>query len=308
MKMIKLISALALPVMMSLGAAAQTSTTSTPQSEQLTVPLSEPGKPYRLSVGLVYGSIKIVGYEGKDIVIDAESGGDRRRGKDKDKDRDNDNDGPHVNVNVNTNVSTSKGKENASGMKKLTSAGSGLDLSAREKANRVTIESNSWQKSVQLTIKVPSNGATLKLSTVNNGDISVSNVNGELEVENTNGAVYLTNVSGSVVANALNGAMVVSFKAVDPKAPMAFTTLNGKVDVTLPADVKVNIKAKSDRGEVYSDFDVEVDKTAPKVNKTTEKGYYKLNVEDWIQGKINGGGPEMMMKTMNGNIYIRKAK
>jgi hypothetical protein len=305
MKMIKTISALLLMTMMGMGATAQTSSVSSSgaQSEQLTVPLTEPGKPYKLSVGLVFGSIKIVGYEGKDIVIDAEAG-DKRRSRE----RDNDNDGSHVNVNVNTNISSSKNKENTSGMKKLNSAGSGLELSAQEKNNRVTIESNSWQKPVNLVIKVPSNGATLKLSTVNNGDISVSNINGELEVDNTNGAVLLTNVAGSVVANTVNGAMTVSFKSVDPKAPMAFTTLNGKVDVTFPADVKVNIKAKSDRGEVYSDFDVDVDKTAPKVNKTTEKGLYKINVEDWIQGKINGGGPEMLMKTMNGNIYIRKAK
>jgi ribosomal protein S11 len=305
MKMIQTIGALVLPVMMSLGAAAQTSTTTTSQTEQLTVPLSEPGKPYRLNVDLVYGSIKIVGYEGKDIVIDAESG-DKR--KSRERDRDKDDEGTNVNVNINTNISGSKGKESTTGMKKLTAAGSGLDLSAQEKANRVTINSNSWMKAVHLVIKVPANGATLKLSTVNNGDITVSNINGELEVNNTNGAVTLTNVSGSVVANTVNGSMIVSFKSVDPKAPMAFTTLNGKVDVTFPADVKVNIKAKSDRGEVYSDFDVDVDKTAPKVTRSTEKGLYKLNVEDWIQGKINGGGPETMMKTMNGNIYIRKAK
>jgi hypothetical protein len=42
----------------------------TGSSEQLTVPLSSPGKPYTLKVELVEGSIKVVSYEGKDIVID----------------------------------------------------------------------------------------------------------------------------------------------------------------------------------------------------------------------------------------------
>jgi hypothetical protein len=274
--------------------------------EQLTVPLSEPGKPYKLNVGLTNGSIKIVGYEGKDIVIDAEANDGRKKAADKDKDKEK---GTNINVNPNVNINgnTNKDKEN-SGMKRLLPAGNGMELSAEEKSNRVTIHSDSWKRAINLTIKVPQNGGTFKISTVNNGDIEISNINGEMEVENINGHVRLTNISGSVVASTVNGNMVTVFKSVDPKAPMAFTTLNGKVDVTLPADAKANLKMKSDRGEVYSDFDVAVDQTLPKVNRVAEKGLYKLNIEDWVQGKINGGGPEMLMKTMNGNIYVRKAK
>jgi len=38
-------------------------------NEQLTVPLSSPGKPYSLKVHLVSGSIKVASYEGKDVII-----------------------------------------------------------------------------------------------------------------------------------------------------------------------------------------------------------------------------------------------
>jgi hypothetical protein len=273
------------------------------QSEQMTVPLSEPGKPFKLNVSLLNGSIKIVGYEGKDLVIDAEPGG-KRQSKDKDKDKEKDG----INMNVNTNVSTNRNSENTSGMRRLANAGHGMDISAEEKNNKVTVHSNSWSKSVTLTIKVPSNGGTYNLGTTNDGDITVTNVNGEMEVSNTNGGIMLTNVTGSAVANTVNGNMIATFRAVDAKAPMAFTTLNGKVDVSFPADAKIAIKAQSERGEVYSDFDVEVDKSAPKVNRTNEKGMFRLNVEDWVRGKVNGGGPEVLLKTMNGNIYLRKSK
>jgi len=47
--------------------------------EQLVVPLNDPGKPYKLNVNLVNGSIKIVGYDGKDIMIDGETEGGRKR-------------------------------------------------------------------------------------------------------------------------------------------------------------------------------------------------------------------------------------
>src|SRR6187399_976124 len=101
MKTIKAIAGfflLSMVISTGIKAQAQTSTSTQNQTEQMTVPLSEPGKPYKLNVDLVYGSIKIVGYEGKDIVIDAEAG-DKRKTKAKDKDNDDDNDGIKINVN-----------------------------------------------------------------------------------------------------------------------------------------------------------------------------------------------------------------
>ena len=80
------------------------------------------------------------------------------------------------------------------------------------------------------------------------------------------------------------------------------------VDVTFPATLKANLKLKSDMGEMFTDFDMEADKSQPKVSKTNQSGMYRLNMENWVYGKIGGGGPEMMMKNMHGNIYIRKAK
>jgi DUF4097 and DUF4098 domain-containing protein YvlB len=159
-----------------------------------------------------------------------------------------------------------------------------------------------------ITIKIPRGSAKIVLGTVENGDIEVKDVSGEIEISNVNGSISATGISGSVVANTVNGEIIVKFQSIDPKAPMAFTSVNGKIDVLFPADIKANVKLKSDRGEIFSDFDIAVDKSQPKVEKSTEEHYYSVKIEDWVYGKINGGGPEMMMKTMQGNIYIRKAK
>ena len=296
MKTIKIAAAFLLMMVVTTGIKAQTE-----QKEQLTVPLSEPGKPFKLNVGLVNGSIKVVSYEGKDIVIDVQSGSTtdkkaRKAGRDG---------GVNVNVNVNTNVN--KEKNNTGGMKQI-NAGNNFDVSSEEKNNRVTVHSDSWKGAITLTIKVPQSEAGLKLNTVNDGDIDVTNVNGELEISNTNGAIHLTNVSGSVVANTVNGPVVATFKSIDTKAAMAFSTLNGNVDVTFPATFKGNVKLKTDMGEMYTDFDIETDKSQAKVNRTNQGGMYRVSTDNWIYGKINGGGPEIMMKNMTGNIYIRKAK
>src|SRR5438105_671975 len=83
----------------------------------------------------------------------------------------------------------------------------------------------------------------------------VSGVDGEFDINDVNGEVDLKNIGGSVVAHALNGHVLVTFNRIDPQKPMAFSSLNGDIDVTFPADLKANVSLRTDNGEVYSDFD-----------------------------------------------------
>jgi hypothetical protein len=248
------------------------------KDQQLVVALSDAGKPYKLNVGLVFGSIKVTGYSGKDIIID-----------------------------VATDDHKKDLPESSLGMKRI-GGGEDIDVTAHEKNNEVTVNSGGPRRPINLVIKVPQVANSIKLSTVNNGGIVVSDVSGDLEIQNTNGYINLFNISGSVVANTVNGKVLVTFKSIDPKAAMAFSTLNGNVDVTFPAGFKGNMKVRSDRGQVYSDFEIAPDPSQPKATKTVKDGMYHLSIEDWIYGKIGGGGPEILMKNMSGNIYIRKAK
>lgn len=250
--------------------------------EQITVPLSDPSKSGSLDVKLIRGSIHIIGYAGKEVIIDAASKG---AGEKNEEIKD----------------------EAAKGMKRISSGRNGLDLTIEEEKNNVRIKPSMPRYPVNLTIKVPQN-FTLRVGAINEGDITIDNVNGEFEISNVNGAIMLNNISGSVVANTVNGNVKANFKFINPESPMAFSTLNGNVDVTFPAAAKFDVKLKSDRGEIFSDYDVDVDKTQPKTVKTAKEGLYKVIVSDWVQGKVNGGGKEVMMKNMNGNIYVRKAK
>jgi len=85
-------------------------------------------------------------------------------------------------------------------------------------------------RAIDVTVSVPVR-TSLKLRAVNDGDIVVTGVNGELDVDDINGAVTLNNVSGSVVAHALNGHVHATLTHVEPQKAMAFSSLNGDIDV-----------------------------------------------------------------------------
>lgn len=246
----------------------------TDNKQQMTVPLSEPGKPCKLKVEVLNGSIKVVGYEGKEVLIEVEA---EKKAE-----------------------SVSSG-----GMRRI--GGGGAEVTAQEDNNTVTINTG-VSHITSVSVKVPANAAEVRASTVNDGNIVVENVGGQIEVNNVNGWIHCENVSGSVVANTVNGDVTVGFKSVNPQSAMAFSTLNGKVDVTFPADLKAKVKLKAERGDVFSDFDVAVDKGQASAEKPREDHMYKITINDWVYGTINGGGPEVMMKTTNGDVYVRKAK
>lgn len=253
-------------------------------NEKLVVPLSSPGSRGKLEVGQVRGDIKVEIYDGKEVIIEATAAGDNEDDCDSCDDHDD------------RNKSTAP-----AGMKRI--ASSSVEFSASENNNRIKIETNSWKKGINLDIKIPAN-FDLKVSTVH-GKIDVKGVNGQMEVSTVHGPLTFTDVSGSIVCNTVHGDVIANFKKVTANEPMSFVTLHGNVDVTFPSDVKATTKMKSDRGEIFTDFEMTVEKSRPET-KSADKGGYKVSINSWVYGDINGGGPEYTMKNMHGDIIIRK--
>lgn len=246
--------------------------------DKVTIPLTDPSQPVTLSASVMNGGITVKGASVKDVVVEA-----RVREHD------------------------SEGGENGGSRHRIPINTTGL--SAQEENNQVEIGVDSMGRAIDLEVTVPYR-TSLILRSVNQGDIKVSGVNGELDVNNVNGAVTLSDVSGSAVAHALNGRVLVTFRAVNAGKPMAFSSLNGDIDVTFPADLKAKVSFRSDRGEVYSDFDIKMATEPPPQiveEKRDKKGKYVVKIDKTVRGTIGGGGQEIQFTNFQGDIYVRKA-
>lgn len=249
--------------------------------DRITVPFSDPARPRTVKGSLINGCFSVEGYDGKELVVETRDGGDSG--------------GRHR---------TPRGAE---GLKRIDSSTYGLTV--EEESNTITIHGPA-SHSINVMLRVPRE-ATVKLNCLNGGEIRVAGISGDLELDNTNGGVSVTNVSGSVLAHSLNGKVLVALDRVTPNKPMSFSSLNGDIDVTFPADTRATLRMKSDNGEIYSDFEVKLQPNAsqPVVEDARNRGgKYRVKLDKSTVGTINGGGPDIAFKTMNGNIFVRQKK
>jgi DUF4097 and DUF4098 domain-containing protein YvlB len=115
-------------------------------------------------------------------------------------------------------------------------------------------------------------------------------------------------VRGPVTANTVNGDVEVVFSpGAAIGGPMAFSTLNGDVDLTLPTGIDVNLRLRTEQGDIYSDFDVELTTSPAQVERDGSQRKYRLTIAKELVGKIGAGGPELFLKSFNGDIVLRQS-
>jgi len=142
---------------------------------------------------------------------------------------------------------------------------------------------------VDFTVHVPSQVGFVGKTV--NGGISVTALSGNVVTRSVNGSIKISTtgyaeaatVNGEINARFLNGAW--------PKE-LSFKTVNGEINLDLPANLSATIDAKTFNGSISSDFPL---------NVTEEKGRKAL------RGTIGSGGRELNLKTLNGSINLRIA-
>lgn len=230
----------------------------------------------KVQIVATQGNLKVLGYDGNEVRINAK------------------------------NIEKNNVPERAEGLKSLYNSAednTGLGLSVVQEGNVLKILKASRHEN-DYVIEVPKNVA-VSIEQVNWGDaeIELSNLNGEIEIKSTNGNMVLKNITGPLVANSVSGNLTAEFATIKQGKPTAISLVSGDIDISLAADSKADFKLQSISGEIYTDLDIETkNKTSENENLRQIGGGYT------IQGSNNGGGTEISLNTISGNIFIRKKK
>ena len=144
------------------------------------------------------------------------------------------------------------------------------------------------------------------------GDITINDFKGVVEASTIQGSITVNNMDGIVLANTVDGDINVTFKKLSKDKELYFSTIDGDIDVTFPEKINADVMARTVEGSVYSGFDGDVtygDKSDDEESKK-DSPYLFANMfqSDYITTRINKGGQDIYLNSVNGSIYIRKGK
>lgn len=198
-------------------------------------------------------------------------------------------------------------EKKAEGLKLVSSSSSSLSI--EESDNTVRIRTSSLRSAVDVVIQAPAS-ASLEIRSMMDGTVHVEGISGEIDINNLNGPVTVRNVSGHVLVHTVNGDIDIALVRMATDKPLSFSSMNGDIDVTLPANAKASLKMKTDQGEIYTDFDMVMTQSPARHERSDrgERERFRITFDRSVVGAINGGGPEISLTTFSGNIYIRKGK
>ncbi len=247
------------------------------QDQRLAVPLSDPSRPARLEIAVFSGDITVEAYDGNEVVIVADAPIRGNGGSEPPRD---------------------------DGLRRIQSSSVGLTVD--ENDNTVSVRMDFSPKDADIEVRVPRR-TSVKASLVNGGDVEITGLTGEHELANVNGDVIATDITGSAVINCTNGDVRATFVSVDATKPMSFTSFNGDVDVTLPRNLAADLIVASQQGDVYTDFDVVAENDPASVQQRGgPNGGRQVRWSQQTRYAIGGGGPDIQLRTFNGDVMIRK--
>lgn len=154
------------------------------------------------------------------------------------------------------------------------------------------------QTSVEITVHVP-HRFDAELRGSNGGVIEVRDVWGSIVTENSNAGVRLSGLRGPVMAATSNASIIASFDRLPQRGPLSFVTSNDGIEVSLPADARLDVLLETDNGRVESDFALAATPGARPIPR-------RLETPTRASARIGGGGERLRARTDNGNIVLRR--
>ncbi|MCP4151362.1 MAG: DUF4097 domain-containing protein [bacterium] len=148
------------------------------------------------------------------------------------------------------------------------------------------------------TINGKTSGGSIKLQDcsgdvdvfTSGGSIRIGSVKGEVIAKTSGGSIKVEEVMGTINGSTSGGSVSVAISK-QPKGDCSLKTSGGSISVRLAEDLKLNLDAKTSAGSIRIDFPITVQGKLKKSKLKTE---------------LNGGGPELYLRSSGGGISIKK--
>lgn len=146
---------------------------------------------------------------------------------------------------------------------------------------------------VDFTVKVPA-GVRFNGRTVN-GDVEAAGLGADADLSTVNGSINVT-AAGVVQARTVNGSINAAMGQANWSNELSFSTVNGTIALVFPASLSAELRAETLNGDVNSDFPLNVQSV-----QEERRGRPKR-----VQATIGAGGRTLSLKTVNGDIQLRR--
>lgn len=191
-----------------------------------------------------------------------------------------------------------KRSKEAEGLTSLTNRGednTNYGVEVKREGNQLMVTGLRDRRAPDLVLRLPKD-MNVSVEVLHLSDIYVEGFQSEIEAINDLGDIILKNITGPVVSQNRNGNTIAVFTEINQASPSSLVATGGDIILRLPPTAGVNIRSRTPRGEFLTDFKVALtQRTFQNDNRT-------------IVGTINGGGVSFDLRSINGNIYLRKIK
>lgn len=147
---------------------------------------------------------------------------------------------------------------------------------------------NNNPASVQYTVHVP-RGAQLDEISLVNGSLNVAQISGEVNASLVNGKLTAHDLAGRAKLSTVNGSVNAQYQTLTNVSDVKISSVNGSIDLKLPASPNAEISASSVNGGLSSDFPI------------TVQGKF---MSHRMTGTLGSGGTRIDLSNVNGSSHI----
>ncbi|MGO8677512.1 MAG: DUF4097 family beta strand repeat-containing protein [Limisphaerales bacterium] len=145
--------------------------------------------------------------------------------------------------------------------------------------------------SVDYTLTVPRSARLEDISNVN-GLIEIEGARGHIKASTVNGPLRANGLAGSADLSSVNGAVKAAFVSLAQVKSVSASTVNGAVELDMPAGADADISASTVNGGISGDLSV--------------KKNWPIGAE--VNTRLGQGGAKISLSTVNGPVRIHLEK